>query len=334
MNMNKWGLKSLPGMSIGLLMMLASGAVGQTQISWLSSVQKALDLAKQENKMVMVSFFDPKDKWCFSMDFYTFSDPRAADRASRGFFPVRLERGKHDGEIRRFDIRRYPTLLFLDPSGEEIDRCEQYLAPEAFVQFLNMIETGTGTYQDCKRKVESNPNDPESCFRLAEKLLIRDQCDEAVEYYQRAIALDPEEKNWFTPEAELGIAFALGQDGKHEKAIKALEEFCEGHPDSPLTAKARFSIALTHFFAGKDVRAEKMLREVSMAFPDTVWGKKAAIMSEEMKLAREKPEESNFRVNWEDNFLGSENLLEQGSKPLSTESWLPETDKKKKKKKK
>ena len=313
---------------LGMLLAVPSLALGQPQIKWITDLDRAVSSSKQQGKPLLLSFTDAYEKWCFSLDFYTYCEPQVVQIVEQAFIPARVEKGKDSRLVKEFSIQRYPSTLFLDPSGQEIERCEQFLPPDQFLVLLKAVLEGTDTYQYWKARVAENPKDAEACFRLAEKYLARNRCDLAASLYQQAIDLDPAGQIPVTQECQLGLAFALGQSGKHDKALKALTEFCEQHQGSPLVAKADFSIGLTYFFDGKNSKAEEKWRAVARDYPDTVWGKKALIMAEEMKRGRESPDESNYNVTWENDFMEPEDLLNQTQKPFNS----PEPGKKKKKK--
>jgi tetratricopeptide (TPR) repeat protein len=85
---------------------------------------EVLRRAKAEGKPVMV---DVVAEWCGPckiMDKTTFSDPAVVDWSKRTVIPARVDAEKGEGRriAARYQAHSFPTVLFLDPDGNEIDR--------------------------------------------------------------------------------------------------------------------------------------------------------------------------------------------------------------------
>ena len=302
---NRSLLKSCVWLSLFPLLFLAEAGRGQGVVNWLPSLDRAFPMAKERNRPLLVYFYDPGEKWCFTMEFYTFCNRDVAAAIHASFLPVRLLNKDNSRLSKDYRIRRLPTILFLTPSGEEIDRAEKFVDSEPFLQLLKRILKGENTFMYWKRRAENAAHDPMAWFQLAERYLSRNRNAEAQRYYERILLLSSVDPPLLQQEAELGYAFSVGQSGRDRKALSLLEEFCEKHPQSPLLPKAEFSIGLNHLFSNKEKKAEKKFREVAMQYGETPWGKKALIMAEEMKIGREKEEPTEYVTDWESNFLGN-----------------------------
>lgn len=98
--------------------------------------EEALTLAKQENKLI---FLDVYATWCGPckrLKANTFPDPEVGHLYNSHFINVMVDGENGEGpELRRkYGVRGYPTLLFVDHEGNVVERTSGYRNPG---QFLN-----------------------------------------------------------------------------------------------------------------------------------------------------------------------------------------------------
>jgi len=100
------------------------------------SVKEAVALAKKENKLV---FIDAYTTWCGPckrMSKYTFTDKDVATFFNDNFINLKIDMEKGEGAKieRKFDVRNYPTLLFLDGDGELVKKYIGYHTADQFLK--------------------------------------------------------------------------------------------------------------------------------------------------------------------------------------------------------
>lgn len=83
-----------------------------------------LDLAKEDNKVVFVDIYA---EWCLPcklMDEEVFSDQKLGEYFRDNFISYKVDAEKDNGPdlVLLYDIRAYPTLLFLDHNGRILVR--------------------------------------------------------------------------------------------------------------------------------------------------------------------------------------------------------------------
>ena len=92
------------------------------------SWEEALTLAKAENKLI---FMDAYARWCGPckiMARNVFTDPKAGEFFNENFINVKMdmERGEGPALSRKYGVRAYPTLFFIDHTGKVVNSALGY----------------------------------------------------------------------------------------------------------------------------------------------------------------------------------------------------------------
>ena len=87
-------------------------------------LKSVLQQAERENKLV---FVDVYTSWCLPckmMDKNVFTHQETADKINKNFISYKVDAEKQNGLIVAFnyDVKQYPTLLFLDTEGKVLER--------------------------------------------------------------------------------------------------------------------------------------------------------------------------------------------------------------------
>jgi thiol:disulfide interchange protein len=108
------------------------------EIKWGNSLSEALNTAKSQNKPVMVDFYTDWCGWCKKLDSDTYSDSKVQALADK-FVCVKVDGDKDRASVLKYDISGYPTIVFLDNTGKEIDRNVGYAGPEEMAQKMQKL---------------------------------------------------------------------------------------------------------------------------------------------------------------------------------------------------
>jgi thiol:disulfide interchange protein len=94
----------------------------------------ALTRARAENKPVMVTFYADWCIWCKRFEDTTLADGAVATYLSEKVVSLRLDVDGDGQELSdRYRVDGLPTILVLDPDGEELGRIPGYLPPAGFL---------------------------------------------------------------------------------------------------------------------------------------------------------------------------------------------------------
>jgi thiol:disulfide interchange protein len=102
---------------------------------------EALALAKKENKLV---FLDISASWCGpckKLKANTFTDAEVGKYYNSTFINVELDGEKGEGInlARKYGVRGYPTLLFINPNGEIVQGTAGYHNAKQFLELGQSI---------------------------------------------------------------------------------------------------------------------------------------------------------------------------------------------------
>jgi thiol:disulfide interchange protein len=114
-------------------------------LKWISSIDQGKIIAKKENKPVMI---DTYADWCIAckeLEEYTFSHPEVA-KVLEDYVLVKVDFTKNTAENEKLrselKVIGMPTVIFLDPAGNETRRFFGFYNKDKFLAFLGSQKTG------------------------------------------------------------------------------------------------------------------------------------------------------------------------------------------------
>jgi thioredoxin-related protein len=151
-----------------------------TSTAWFGGdLEAARAEAGARGTMVMIEFYADWCNWCRRLDADTFSVPEVQHELAE------LVSMKVNGETSgadlaaKFGVDSYPTLIFLDPDGKEMDRILGYLPPDRFLRRVRRIRTGD-SFLACLNNLEEDPGNVEAIQRSVDGLLERSDPEGAI----------------------------------------------------------------------------------------------------------------------------------------------------------
>ncbi len=135
----------------GLLMVTAPAGeagileerAGAAKLPWILSLEEGKRLAAQQNKMIMIDTYADWCVACKELERFTFSRP-AVQQALKDFIPVKLDftasTEENDALRRSLKIIGMPTIIFLNPGGEEITRFSGFKNKDEFLKVIDSLK--------------------------------------------------------------------------------------------------------------------------------------------------------------------------------------------------
>lgn len=103
------------------------------------SIDKAMEMAVKQNRIVFIDFSTAWCGACKRLDEVTWCDRKVIAQLKKGTIPLKMD-GDKDRLIRdKYHVNAYPTLLFLDSDGSVLGRFVGYQIPAQFIEILQGV---------------------------------------------------------------------------------------------------------------------------------------------------------------------------------------------------
>jgi len=121
-----------------LLIVLALILPQAYAINWRYNLDDAIRVAKGQNKPIMADFYTEWCGWCKKLDSETYSDSKVSAAAGK-FICVKINAEKQPDVANKYGVSGYPTVIFLDSSGNSLLKIPGYLPPDKFLANMNRV---------------------------------------------------------------------------------------------------------------------------------------------------------------------------------------------------
>ncbi|MCK5378693.1 MAG: thioredoxin fold domain-containing protein, partial [Acidobacteria bacterium] len=188
------GIRKIVILAVGAGSLVAGlfGCAGRPDPWFDSGLEEAFAEAGERGTLVMVDFKTDWCTWCKRLDRDTFSDPAVVAELGE-VVALQLDAEKEGVDsAERYGVRSYPTILFLDSAGNEVDRILGYLPPDAFLAEVQRIRAGD-TFNACLARLNEDPANLEALERAVEGLLERSDAIAAIVRVEDFHATHPED---------------------------------------------------------------------------------------------------------------------------------------------
>lgn len=116
----------------------ASPPLEKGSVEWLYDLALAKNLAASQEKPILIDFYTDWCGWCKRMDAETYADAKVSDKAKQ-FICVKIDADAYSSIAKDYNVRGFPTTVFLNSQAEVLDVVPGYLPPDQFLILLDRI---------------------------------------------------------------------------------------------------------------------------------------------------------------------------------------------------
>lgn len=184
------------------------------------SYAEVIKKAKTEHKIIMADFYTDWCIWCRQLDMKVYTDPTIADYANKNQVNWKTDAEKGEGIdlAKKYKITGYPTLVFIDGDGNEVDRIVGYFPAADFYGVMKGITDGSMTVSKLKKALSKKGDDVKVNYDLSQRYEALGMGKDAAVLFNKIIKKDPFNKAGYTDDAELQLAI----DKDDAAAVKTL----------------------------------------------------------------------------------------------------------------
>jgi thiol:disulfide interchange protein DsbD len=121
--------------------LVTSWAIRGPGVGWKTYSEETMRAAQNQNKPVIIDFYAAWCAPCRELEEVTFHDAEVVKRAEKDFIMIKVDVTQggnplHERLLQQYAVKGVPTIVFLDPSGEERRELRQvdYLSPDIFIR--------------------------------------------------------------------------------------------------------------------------------------------------------------------------------------------------------
>ena len=212
--------------------LISPGCENSVKYNWADEPLETIIIDNDE-KIILVDFETESCVWCDRLDADTFTDQKVIDFANQNLISKKIDAEKGDGpeQKKKYRVKAYPTILFLDSKGLEIDRIVGYRPPEEFLSELNRIKNGDNTISEILARYKQNKHHYPTQIDLAEKYVTLNLPDSA-----KRILDDIYHKQKKKSQLDFSVAFRISKlyyrIGSLDTSIDLLDQIVDSGVDS------------------------------------------------------------------------------------------------------
>jgi len=133
--------------SLTTLLILAStlaSLAAEDQMPWVEEYPIACQKANSEGKLVLIHFFSDDCPPCVKVEKNVFSRPDVAAAVSKNFVPVKIHARNSPQLATKYNVRQWPTDVFVTPAGVEVFRTVSPQSPTDYMNLMDSVAKNTG----------------------------------------------------------------------------------------------------------------------------------------------------------------------------------------------
>ncbi len=238
-----------------LLIFISNFKVNADEINFeKGTFKEVLAKAKKQNKILMIDFFTDWCKWCLELDRKVYTDKDVAEFSNKNQINWKIDAEKGEGiELaKKYAVNGFPTIVFVDGNGDEVDRIVGYIPAKDFLKRIKEFNKGVNTYGSITKILKKNPDDIKANYLMGERIITNDNDHKKAEpYFKKVIEKDPDNKAGYKLGALLFLAIGSGD-------LNNIKKFIQDYPDCDKCKSAYIALAEKYYMDLVDFQTAKV----------------------------------------------------------------------------
>lgn len=195
------------------------------------SLEEIISMLDSSGKPGFLYFTTEWCSWCKVLRSDVFKNPEVKNFVETNFIPFIIDAEKSTGpELKaKYLIRGYPTVAVINKNGEVIDKIIGEYKAEPYLDRLRNIIGGEKTYLSLKKQYEANPENEETAFHLAVKMVKNYEHNEAKPIFEKLI--NSIRNKEYLPEIYFHLGDIYNREANAGKAIAFWEKVRNDFPN-------------------------------------------------------------------------------------------------------
>lgn len=259
---------------IFLFIALVLTASQKKEIDWQTDFIKAIYVAKEQEKPVMIDFWASWCPPCRKMDLEVW--PRADVVAlSRKFVCISVDVDRNKSLASKYGIKAIPSLIFTDPLGKEINRRVGYVQAKKLMSLMlgHLMKAYPSDFSSVNKWnaiLKKDSKNFEGLFGIAEFYGQLGVVNLSNRYYKRALKAKEAKQN---PEVKENLMLKIGLNylkiKKYKDAGKTYEKCLKEVQNGKWPDKTLLGLIMAQLGQGKIADAEKTFVRLQSQYPDS-----------------------------------------------------------------
>ncbi len=227
-----------------------------------------LKKAKDQNKIVMIDFVTDWCIWCKHLDMRVYNNQEVVDYATKHQINWKTDAEKDGKDLaKKYGVSGYPTLVFVDGDGNEIDKIVGFYPAPDFLENIKKINERKSTLSYLQTQYANNKTDIKTNLDLATKLVEQDKGADAKQYLNFIISKDPSNAVGYTDDAALTLAMISAKDKKPEAYITEVSALLDKYPTTNMQKDANVFLADKYMEANNEEKAFELYTGLVQKYP-------------------------------------------------------------------
>lgn len=241
--------------------------------NWTDNYTAAMQRAKDDNKPVLLMFSASWCGPCNRMKKEVFTQPKV-QKALQAWTPIYIDGDKQRQLMKTYKVEAFPTFIVAKPDGTQMGRFVGGVGDDEFLRVITVILTDLPQVES---QLKTSPQDPALWKRKGVLLEELGRLEEAVDAYQKAKTLDPQNRTGVTQDVDFFEAAKMTAEGP-KAADQRFAEFIQKHPGSSRVQDALFNRARIAFDLKQFDDTKKLIQQYQAKFPNGKYADEAAGM--------------------------------------------------------